>query len=218
MHLMLLGSPGAGKGTQAKKLADYYNIPQIAIGDILRHAIAVNSELGLSAQTAVASGQLVADEIIIRLFQERLQQADCNSGFLLDGFPRTLAQANALDTAGIRLDYIIEVIVPDAEIIKRLSGRRVHANSGRIYHIVFNPPKIDNVDDVTGESLVQRDDDIESTIKNRLDVYHQQTKPVIDYYRKLSAISTKSSPKFYSIDGTLTVKNVFGNIIEALKN
>src|SRR3990167_5030197 len=207
MRLMLLGSPGAGKGTQAKKLANYYHIPQISIGDILRHAIAANTELGKSAQATVTAGKLVSDEIIISLVKERLKHTDCNQGFLLDGFPRTLAQANALEAGGVQLDYIIEVIVPDAEIIQRLSGRLIHQNSGRIYHNIFNPPKIQNVDDITGEALVQRNDDTEVTVKSRLQVYHQQTKPVIDYYRNLAAISPVSVPKFYSIDGTLTVDN-----------
>ncbi|MGD9326970.1 MAG: adenylate kinase, partial [Desulfobacterales bacterium] len=183
MRLILLGGPGAGKGTQANFIKDKYQIPQISTGDMLRAAIKAGSDLGKKAKGYMDSGGLVPDEVIIGLVKERIKEADCQKGFLFDGFPRTIPQADAMKDAGVALDSVVDINVPDAEIIKRMSGRRVHLASGRTYHITFNPPKEDGKDDVTGEALIQRDDDQEDTVRNRLDVYHAQTEPLIDYYK-----------------------------------
>lgn len=216
MRLMLLGGPGAGKGTQALKLMRYFNIPQISTGDMLRAAIAEGSELGRNAKAVMDSGKLVSDDIIITLVKERLQQDDCHNGFLFDGFPRTIPQADALKAADINLDHVIEIAVPDEEIIARISGRRVHLPSGRIYHIQFKPPKKAGVDDITGEPLVQRDDDSEATIRKRLDVYHQQTEVLIDYYKRWSDSHDPSAPKFHRVSGVGDVDAIFDTILSAI--
>lgn len=216
MRLMLLGGPGAGKGTQATKLVDYFNIPQISTGDMLRTAIAAGSEIGQAAKVIMDAGKLVSDEIIIRLVKERLRQPDCNNGFLFDGFPRTLPQADALKAAGIGLDHVIEIAVPDEEIIKRISGRRVHQGSGRVYHVIFNPPMIEGHDDITGDALVQRDDDQEETIRKRLEVYHQQTEPLINYYQKWSKTKDKLAPRFHRVSGVGSVDTIFNKILDAV--
>ena len=214
MRLILLGGPGAGKGTQALKLMEYFKIPQISTGDMLRSAIALKSPVGLDAKAVMDAGKLVSDDIIIRLVKERLQMPDCHNGFLFDGFPRTIPQADALENAKIQMDHIIEIAVPDEEIINRLSGRRVHLASGRVYHIQFNPPRHDNKDDVTQEPLIQRDDDKEETIRKRLEVYHQQTEPLIDYYKKLANIN--QAPLFHKVSGIGDVNSVFNRILKSI--
>ncbi len=191
MRIILLGAPGAGKGTQAQILKDKFNIPQISTGDMLRAAIKANTKLGLEAKQFMDSGALVPDQLIIELVKERIQNEDCKQGFLLDGFPRTIPQAEAMKQASISIDIVIEIDVPDNVIVERLSGRRTHLASGRIYHIQNNPPKIQDKDDITGEPLVQRDDDKKETILKRLDVYHSQTKPLVDYYSKWAASENK---------------------------
>src|SRR6185436_14705585 len=188
MRLILLGPPGAGKGTQAAHLREKYAIPQISTGDMLRAAVKAGTPLGLAAKKVMDSGQLVSDDIIIGLVKERLKEPDCAKGYLFDGFPRTIPQAEALKAVGVALDYVLEIDVPDTEIITRMSGRRVHPASGRTYHVKFNPPKAEGKDDATGEPLVQRDDDKEETVRKRLDVYRAQTKPLVDYYRKQSGV------------------------------
>ncbi|ARG97408.1 adenylate kinase [Legionella micdadei] len=215
MRLILLGGPGAGKGTQALKLIDYFNIPQISTGDMLRSAIAAGTELGKSAKKIMDAGQLVSDEIIIALVKERLQRPDCQRGFLFDGFPRTIPQADALKEAHIKLDHVIEIAVPDEEIISRISGRRVHVASGRVYHLKFNPPKKDGVDDLTDEPLIQRDDDKEETIKRRLDVYHQQTEPLVNYYKHWEQ-EDKNAPRFHRVNGIGSVDAIFDRILSCL--
>ena len=182
MRLILLGGPGAGKGTQANYIKERYQIPQISTGDMLRAAVKAGTELGKKAKTIMDAGGLVPDDVIIGLVKERIKEADCKKGFLFDGFPRTIPQADAMKAAGVDIDAVVDVDVPDAEIIKRMSGRRAHLASGRTYHVIFNPPKVAGKDDVTGEALVQRDDDKEETVKKRLDVYHSQTEPLIGYY------------------------------------
>lgn len=216
MRLMLLGGPGAGKGTQALKLMTYFNIPQISTGDMLRAAITAGSDLGKSAKAVMDSGKLVSDEIIINLVKERLKQPDCQNGFLFDGFPRTIPQADALKTADVKLDHVVEIAVPDEEIVKRISGRRVHLASGRIYHVTFNPPAVDNTDDQTGEPLVQRDDDSEETITKRLEVYHQQTEPLVNYYQQWAKQDKLNAPVFHRVCGTGNVDTIFANILSAL--
>lgn len=216
MRLMLLGGPGAGKGTQALKLMSYFNIPQISTGDMLRAAITAGTELGRNAKAVMDSGKLVSDDIIIDLVKERLTQSDCNNGFLFDGFPRTIPQADALKIANVRLDHVVEIAVPDEEIINRISGRRVHLSSGRIYHVKFNPPAVDNIDDQTGEPLVQRADDSEDTIKKRLEVYHQQTEPLVNYYQSWSKQDRLNAPVFHRVSGVGSVDSIFSNILSAL--
>lgn len=216
MRLMLLGGPGAGKGTQAQRLVKSFNIPQISTGDMLRAAIASGSELGLSAKKIMDAGQLVSDDIIIGLVAERLKQSDCEHGFLLDGFPRTIPQANALKLAGIDLDHVIEIAVDDNEIVKRISGRRVHPASGRVYHVEYHPPKQANMDDETGEPLVLRDDDREEIIRKRLDVYHQQTEPLIEYYQTWAAQPDSHAPKFHRIAGEGDVNVIFERILSVI--
>jgi adenylate kinase len=214
MRLMLLGGPGAGKGTQAFKLMAYFNIPQISTGDMLRTAIATGSSLGQNAKDIMDAGQLVSDDIIIALVKARLKQPDCASGFLFDGFPRTIVQADALKNADIALDHVIELAVTNDDIIKRISGRRVHLASGRVYHDIFNPPNNIGFDNLTGEPLVQREDDKEETIIKRLNVYHQQTKPLINYYQQLSIEA--QAPKFHRIDGIGSVESIFSAILSCL--
>ena len=201
MKLILLGAPGAGKGTQAAFIAEKYGIPQISTGDMLRAAVKAGTPLGLEAKKVMDAGQLVSDEIILGLIKERLKQPDCAKGFLFDGFPRTIPQAEALRTQGVDLDYVMEIDVPDEEIIKRMSGRRVHTASGRTYHVVFNPPKVAGKDDATGEDLIQREDDKEETVKKRLEVYHSQTKPLVEFYSKWAAAGDARAPKYRKIAG-----------------
>jgi adenylate kinase len=201
MKLILLGAPGAGKGTQAAFITEKYGIPQISTGDMLRAAVKAGTPLGLEAKKVMDAGQLVSDEIILGLIKERLKQPDCAKGFLFDGFPRTIPQAEALRTQGVDLDYVMEIDVPDEEIIKRMSGRRVHTASGRTYHVVFNPPKVAGKDDATGEDLIQREDDKEETVKKRLEVYHSQTKPLVVFYSKWAAAGDAKAPKYRKIAG-----------------
>jgi len=210
--IILLGAPGAGKGTQANFITRKYNIPQISTGDMLRNAIKSGSELGLKAKAIIDQGVLVSDDIVIGLVKERLKADDCKNGYLFDGFPRTIAQADSLKQAGVEINYVIEFDVPFENIISRLSGRRVHLASGRTYHILHNPPKVENKDDVTGEELIQRDDDKEDTIKKRLEVYSNQTAPLIDYYSK------DNSVKYVKIDGTKDVEAVKNEIFSQLSN
>ncbi len=215
MRIILLGAPGAGKGTQAQFLSKHFNIPQISTGDMLRAAIAAGTELGKKAKEYMDAGQLVPDDVIVGLVKERIAQPDCQNGFLLDGFPRTVAQADALKAAGVPIDAVIEIDVPDDVIVERLSGRRVHPASGRTYHIVYNPPKQDGIDDVTGEPLIQRDDDKPETIRKRLAVYHEQTAPLVDYYRR----EAENNPalKYIHVDGTQPIDAVEKNILAALE-
>lgn len=214
MRIILLGAPGAGKGTQARFLTQKYNIPQISTGDMLRAAIKEGTELGKMAKAAMDAGELVTDEIIIGLVQERIAQDDCKNGYLLDGFPRTLAQADAITNAGIQIDAVIEIDVPDSEIVKRMSGRRAHLASGRTYHVIFNPPKAEGKDDATGEDLVQRDDDKEEVVLDRLKVYHSQTAPLIDYYKNQA--SKVETLQYITVDGTDSIDNVQAHITEKL--
>jgi adenylate kinase len=214
MRIILLGAPGAGKGTQAQFLTKKYNIPQISTGDMLRAAIKAGTELGKQAKAAMDAGKLVTDEIIIGLVKDRIAEDDCKNGYLLDGFPRTLPQADAVTNAGIEIDAVIEIDVPDEEIVKRMSGRRAHLASGRTYHIVYNPPKEEGKDDLTGEDLVQRDDDKEDVVKDRLKVYHEQTEPLIDYYKEQAA--KNANIKYIRVDGTADIKDVEEAIVSQL--
>ncbi len=214
MNIILLGAPGAGKGTQAQFLTKKFDIPQISTGDMLRAAIKKGTALGKLAKEAMDTGKLVTDEIIIGLVKERIEQADCKNGFLLDGFPRTVVQADAIKDVGIKINAIIEIDVADEEIVKRMSGRRVHLASGRTYHLEYNPPKVVGKDDETGEDLIQRADDAEAVVKDRLSVYHEQTKPLVDYYRDLS--NKDSSVKYICVDGTKDIKIVQDDIISQL--
>lgn len=216
MRIILLGAPGAGKGTQAEYIKKLLNIPQISTGDMLRASIKDNTPLGRKAKDFMDSGQLVPDGLIIDLVKERIKAPDCQNGFLFDGFPRTLPQAEALMEAGIDIDHVLSIEVPDEEILKRLSGRRVHAPSGRVYHVVFNPPQIAGRDDVTGEELTQRDDDREETVKNRLEIYHGQTKPLADYYQTLSQSGAPNVPKYTELSGIGTVEDITAAITNAL--
>lgn len=214
MNVLLLGAPGAGKGTQAQFITQALNIPQISTGDMLRAAIKAGTPLGLEAKKIMDEGGLVSDEIIIGLVKERIAQADCANGFLFDGFPRTLGQAEAMRDAGVHLSAVVEIDVPDAVIEERMSGRRVHLASGRTYHVVFNPPKVEGKDDVTGEDLIQRDDDKLETVQKRLKVYHEQTKVLVDFY---SQFTGENAPKYIKIDGTQSVDSVKDEILAALK-
>ncbi len=216
MKLILLGGPGAGKGTQANLIKEKFGIPQISTGDMLRAAVKAGSPLGLEAKKFMDSGGLVPDDVIIGLVKDRIQQADCAKGFLFDGFPRTIPQAEAMKNAGVQIDYVVEIDVPDAEIIKRMSGRRVHLGSGRTYHVTFNPPKVAGKDDVTGEDLIQREDDKEETVKKRLDVYHAQTEPLVDFYKKWQATGEAAAPKHVRIDGVGSVNSITQAIFKAL--
>jgi len=216
MKLILLGAPGAGKGTQANYIKERFHIPQISTGDMLRAAIKAGSPLGVAAKKIMDEGRLVSDDIIINLVKERIRQADCVGGFLFDGFPRTIPQAEAMKQAGVQIDYVVEIDVADSEIIQRMSGRRVHLASGRTYHVLFNPPKVAGKDDVTGEDLVQRDDDQEETVKKRLAVYHQQTKPLVDYYSTWAASGDAQAPQCVKIAGVGSVETIRDNIFAAL--
>jgi len=208
MRLILLGGPGAGKGTQANYIKERYNIPQISTGDMLRAAVKAGTEMGLAAKKIMDAGGLVSDEIIIGLVKDRIKEADCANGFLFDGFPRTIPQADAMKAAGVPIDAVVEIDVPDEEIVKRMSGRRVHVASGRTYHVVFNPPKVDMKDDVTGEDLIQRDDDKEETVKKRLDVYHAQTEPLVKYYSDWGNTGAAGAPKYFKIAGVGSVEGI----------
>lgn len=214
MKILLLGAPGAGKGTQAQFITAALNIPQISTGDMLRAAVKAGTPLGLEAKKIMDAGGLVRDDIIIGLVKERITQPDCANGFLFDGFPRTLAQAEAMEKAGVQLDSVVEIAVPDEVIVERMSGRRVHLPSGRTYHIVYNPPKVSGYDDETGEELIQRDDDLEETVKKRLKVYHEQTEVLIDFYNHQHG---DVAPQYIKVDGTEPVETVKTQILAALK-
>ncbi|RMT75085.1 adenylate kinase [Pseudomonas syringae pv. theae] len=214
MRVILLGAPGAGKGTQAKFITEKFGIPQISTGDMLRAAVKAGTELGLKAKSVMDAGNLVSDDLIIGLIKDRLAEPDCANGVLFDGFPRTIPQAEALLKAGLEIDHVLEIAVDDEEIVKRMSGRRVHEGSGRIYHTIFNPPKVEGVDDVTGEPLVQRKDDVEETVRLRLKVYHDQTKPLVEFYSKLEAQNGK--PKCSHIPGVGSVEEITAKVLVAL--
>ena len=216
MRLILLGGPGAGKGTQANYIKEHYQIPQISTGDMLRAAVKAGTELGLKAKGFMDSGGLVPDDVIIGLVQERIKEPDCEKGFLFDGFPRTIPQADAMKAAGVSIDAVVDIDVPDGEIIKRMSGRRVHLPSGRTYHVVFNPPREEGKDDVTGEPLIQRDDDQEATVRKRLEVYHSQTEPLIDYYKSWKSSGDPAAPRYIRIDGIGKVGEIRDQIFAAL--
>ena len=217
IRVILLGGPGAGKGTQANYIKEHFGVPQISTGDMLRSAVKAGTELGVMAKKIMDAGGLVSDDIIINLVKERIAQSDCTNGFLFDGFPRTIPQADAMKAAGVPIDFVVEIDVADTEIVKRMSGRRVHPASGRTYHVDFNPPKVDGQDDVTGESLIQRDDDKEETVRKRLEVYHEQTEPLVDYYSKWSASGAKDAPRYTKIAGIGTVEEIRDQIFAALK-
>lgn len=214
MRVILLGAPGAGKGTQAQFICQRFNIPQISTGDMLRAAVKAGTELGKQVKEVMDSGALVSDELIIGLIRERITQQDCANGFLFDGFPRTIPQAEALAEAGIALDHVLEIAVDDEEIVQRLSGRRVHPGSGRVYHVQYNPPKTADQDDVTGEPLIQRADDLEETVRKRLQVYHTQTKPLVEFYSKVSAAT--GTPKCSKIEGVGSVDQITAKVLAAL--
>ena len=216
MRLILLGAPGAGKGTQATFICQKYGIPQISTGDMLRAAVKAGTPLGVEAKKIMDSGALVGDDLIINLVKERLTQPDCAKGFLFDGFPRTIPQADAMKAAGVKLDYVLEIEVPFDAIIERMSGRRSHSASGRTYHVKFNPPKAEGLDDVTGEALVQRPDDQEATVRHRLDVYNAQTRPLVDYYSGWAKTDATSAPKYRAISGIGNVDDIANRALLAL--
>jgi adenylate kinase len=216
MRLILLGPPGAGKGTQATFIKDAFGIPQISTGDMLRAAVKAGTPLGLAAKKIMDSGALVSDDIIIGLVKDRLRQPDCAKGYLFDGFPRTIPQAEAMKDAKVAIDYVLEIDVPDSAIVERMSGRRVHVASGRTYHVKFNPPKVAGKDDLTGEDLIQREDDKEETVKNRLAVYHAQTEPLVAYYNDWSAAGDAAAPKYRKINGLASVDAVRDAAVAAL--
>lgn len=217
MRLILLGAPGAGKGTQARFITEKYGIPQISTGDMLRAAVKAGTPLGIAAKKVMEAGGLVSDDIIIGLVKDRLQQDDCKSGYLFDGFPRTIPQAEAMKEAGVALDYVLEVDVPDSDIIERMAGRRVHLASGRTYHVKYNPPKVAGKDDETGEDLIQRDDDKEETVRKRLEVYHSQTEPLVAFYASWAASGDARAPKVRKISGVGSVDEITARVFEALK-
>jgi adenylate kinase len=216
MRIILLGAPGAGKGTQATFIKEHFNIPQISTGDMLRAAVKAGTPLGLEAKSFMDSGGLVPDTVIIGLVSERIKEADCKNGFLFDGFPRTIPQADAMKEAGVNIDYVVEIDVPDSAIVERMSGRRSHPESGRTYHVKFNPPKVAGKDDVTGEELVQREDDQEETVKKRLEVYHDQTKPLVNYYKKWADSGADGAPKHIKVNGLGVMESIRDSIFSAL--
>jgi adenylate kinase len=216
MRLILLGGPGAGKGTQANYIKEKYGIPQISTGDMLRAHVKAGTELGVAAKKIMDAGGLVSDDIIIGMVKERLTQDDCKAGYLFDGFPRTIPQAEAMKAAGVPIDAVVEIDVPDEEIIKRMSGRRVHVASGRTYHVVFNPPKVAGKDDVTGEDLIQRDDDKEETVKKRLDVYHAQTEPLVKFYGDWGNTGAAGAPKYIKVSGVGSVDSITSAVFAGL--
>jgi adenylate kinase len=218
MRLILLGPPGAGKGTQATFIKEAFAIPQISTGDMLRTAVAAGTPLGLAAKKVMDSGALVSDDVIIGLVKDRLRQPDCANGYLFDGFPRTIPQAQAMRDAGVAIDYVLEIDVPDSAIVERMSGRRVHVASGRTYHVRFNPPKVAGKDDVTGEDLIQRADDSEATVKNRLAIYHAQTEPLVAYYAQWAATGDARAPKYRKVAGLGDVDAVRDASLAALKS
>jgi adenylate kinase len=217
MRLILLGAPGAGKGTQAKYICEKFGIPQISTGDMLRAQVKAGSPLGLEAKKHMDAGGLVPDAVIIGMVKERLLQDDCKNGYLFDGFPRTIPQAQAMKEAGVPIGYVLEIDVPDADIITRMAGRRVHLASGRTYHVSFNPPKVAGKDDVTGEDLIQRADDVEETVRKRLDIYHAQTKPLVDFYSKWAASGDAKAPKVCKVAGVGSVDSITAGVFAALK-
>ncbi|MBX9849735.1 MAG: adenylate kinase [Rhodocyclaceae bacterium] len=217
MRLILLGPPGAGKGTQANFIKEKFGIPQISTGDMLRAAVKAGTPLGLAAKAVMDSGALVSDDIIIGLVKERLKEDDCKNGYMFDGFPRTIPQADAMKEAGVKIDYVLEIDVPDSDIVERMSGRRSHPASGRTYHVKFNPPKVAGKDDVTGEDLVQREDDKEETVKKRLDVYHSQTKPLVAYYSGWAERGEPGAPQYRKISGQGAVDEITARAFAALK-
>ncbi len=216
MKLILLGAPGAGKGTQANYIKEKFGIPQISTGDMLRAAVKAGTPLGVAAKKIMDAGGLVSDDIIINLVKERIKEADCAKGFLFDGFPRTIPQAQAMKDADIRIDYVVEIDVADKEIVQRMSGRRVHPSSGRTYHVVFNPPKVAGKDDITGEELVQRPDDTEDTVLKRLNVYHQQTKPLVEYYTAWAKTGDAKAPKVLHVPGVGSVESIRDQVFRVL--
>ena len=216
MRIILLGAPGAGKGTQATFIKEHFNIPQISTGDMLRAAVKAGTPLGLEAKSHMDSGGLVPDAVIIGLVSERIKDADCKNGFLFDGFPRTIPQADAMKNAGVVIDYVVEIDVPDSAIVERMSGRRSHPASGRTYHVKFNPPKVAGKDDVTSEDLVQRDDDKEETVQKRLEVYHSQTKPLVDYYSNWANSGLAGAPKHIKVNGLGELDSIKNNIFAQL--
>ncbi|AMX02278.1 adenylate kinase [Microbulbifer thermotolerans] len=216
MRIILLGAPGAGKGTQAQFITEKFGIPQISTGDMLRAAVKAGTPLGLQAKDIMAAGKLVSDDLIIALVKERIAEPDCANGFLFDGFPRTIPQAQALLDADVGIDHVLEIAVDDEEIVKRLSGRRVHESSGRVYHLVYNPPKQEGLDDVTGEPLIQRSDDAEETVRKRLAVYHEQTEPLVGFYRELAERSPESAPKYSKVLGVGSMDEIREKVIAAL--
>lgn len=216
MRLILLGAPGAGKGTQANFIKDKFNIPQISTGDMLRAAVKAGTPLGVAAKKVMDAGGLVSDDIIIGLVKDRLQQDDCKGGYLFDGFPRTIPQAEAMREAGVPIDYVLEINVPDSEIVERMSGRRVHPASGRTYHVRFNPPKVEGRDDATGEALIQRDDDREDVVKKRLQVYHDQTEALVGYYDDWAQSGQSGAPKYRKIEGVGPVEEIRDRAFKAL--
>jgi adenylate kinase len=218
MRLILLGPPGAGKGTQAAFIRDAFGIPQISTGDMLRAAIRAGTPVGLAAKKVIDAGGLVSDDIIIGLVEERLRDPDCARGYLLDGFPRTLPQADALKSAPIPLDYVVEIAIPDAVVVERMSGRRVHLPSGRTYHLKFNPPRVAGKDDVTGEDLIQRDDDREETVRRRLEIYHAQTEPLVAYYRNWATTGDPAAPRYRCVAGEGSVDAITGAVLAALRS
>ncbi len=218
MRLILLGAPGAGKGTQATFICQKYNIPQISTGDMLRAAVKAGSPLGLEAKKIMASGALVSDDLIINLVKERITQPDCNKGFLFDGFPRTIPQADAMKAAGVKLDYVLEIDVPFEAIIERMSGRRSHMPSGRTYHVKYNLPKVEGKDDVTGEPLIQREDDMEDTVRTRLEVYSAQTRPLVEYYSQWAQAEPEAAPAYRAISGMGSVDDITARAFSALAN
>jgi len=216
MRLILLGGPGAGKGTQANYIKEKYGIPQISTGDMLRAQIKAGTELGMKAKAIMDAGGLVSDDIIIGMVKARLTEADCKNGYLFDGFPRTIPQAEAMKAAGVPIDFVVEIDVADEEIVKRMSGRRVHVASGRTYHVKFNPPKVAGKDDLTGEALIQRDDDKEETVKKRLDIYHAQTEPLVQYYGDWGKSGAAGAPQYFKIAGVGSVDGIRDNCFAAL--